>query len=207
MYTNKKIQRDNPDLNGKYPSADHFIPSNQRVQNGKLIKRPPSFSKIKGCSIENPTSLEMQGHLFSRKSESSGPKIFGSLCFGAKSSSVSPKTKYKVRELTSLSSHQSESSDFLVCSLFVIKSTHLVSQQPFLLGGRARSLQDSHCTAPGLHAMNMGIHGTLPYAASTFLSIALMASSAIPINLIPPFRIEKAVVTAKIHPKREVMIS
>lgn len=115
MYTNKKIQRDNPDLNGKYPSADHFIPSNQRVQNGKLIKRPPSFLKIKGCSIENPTSLEMQGHLFSRKSESSGPKIFGSLCFGAKSSSVSPKTKYKVRELTSLSSHQSESKKSVAC--------------------------------------------------------------------------------------------
>lgn len=32
----KKIQRDNPDLNDKSPSSDHFIPSNQRVQNRKL---------------------------------------------------------------------------------------------------------------------------------------------------------------------------
>lgn len=36
MYTNKKTQRDNPDLNGKSSSSDHFIASNQRVQNRKL---------------------------------------------------------------------------------------------------------------------------------------------------------------------------
>lgn len=96
MYTNMKIQRDNPDLNDNSPTSDHFIPFNQRVQNRKLlIKTPPSFLKIKGCLLENLSPLEMQQHLFSRKavSEAPGPKIFGPLCFKAKSSSVPPESK------------------------------------------------------------------------------------------------------------------
>lgn len=82
-------------------------------------------------------------------------------------------TKQIQRVLTNLSSNQSESKMSVAC-LWSRVSTFSPD-----LGGCARFLQDSHCTALRLHAMNVGIHGTQPFAASIFLSVALKASIAL----------------------------